>query len=45
MDTIMTILTSASLDDLENRLILLKILVFVVFIGIPILKLFFGKKE
>jgi len=35
----------ASLDSLENKIRLAEILVFVAFIGIPILKLLFGKKD
>lgn len=42
---IMPILASGSLDELENKMTLLEILAFVVFIGIPLIKLLFGKKD
>ncbi len=42
---IMPILASRNLDDLENQMTFLKILAFVAFIGIPLIKLLFGKKD
>ena len=39
------VLASSSFDDLENKLTILKILVFAAFIGIPVIKFLFGKKD
>lgn len=38
-------LASGSLDAMENKLTLLQILAFIAFIGIPLVKWLFGKKD
>lgn len=39
------ILEHLSLDDLENKITFVTILVFIAYIGIPLIKLLFGKKD
>lgn len=45
LTVILPLLSSTSLDALENKLKFLEILAAVTFIGVPLFKILFGKKK